>query len=208
MSHELWLLRHGQSLGNRDHVRQGQRDYPLTDLGISQIQITADHWKDQDLSFDLIVSSPLQRALSSAEIIADALQGEVETDDLWMERHSGEAEGRSLDSTDLPGGAHRHAPAHQPAFQGGESRLDLHLRAAAGLRSILTRPPGRYLVVAHGGILNALIHVVLGLAPSGRSLLPRFAHHNGGYSLLGYDTELGQWTFWYLNQVGHLEQLT
>ena len=208
MSHELWLLRHGQSQGNQDRIRQGQRDYPLTELGASQIQSTADHWREWNLSFDLIISSPLQRALSSAEIIANALGGEVIADDLWMERNSGNAEGSSLDSNGPSAAAHHHVPAHEPAFRGGESRLDLHLRAAAGLRSILTRAAGSYLVVAHGGILSALIQVVVGLAPSGRGPLPRFAHHNGGYSMLRYDTGRGQWTIWHLNQVGHLEPLT
>jgi hypothetical protein len=30
---ELWVVRHGESTGNRDGVLQGQSDYPLTDLG-------------------------------------------------------------------------------------------------------------------------------------------------------------------------------
>jgi len=67
----IYLLRHGETVLNTQGRYQGQLDSPLTDVGIEQVQQNADmlknlignpqQWK--------VVSSPLGRALQSAEII-------------------------------------------------------------------------------------------------------------------------------------------
>ena len=194
MSHELWFLRHGQSVGNQQGIRQGQRDYPLTDHGRHQIQQLAKRWQSSDQDFNQIISSPLTRARQSAEIIAQALAIGLEFDDNWKERHSGQAEGKQLVSGRKDDASRHHAPAHAPSFPQGESRLDLHIRACSGLQKIMDQPPGRYLIVAHGGVMNAALHAILGLSPSGQGPLPRFIIDNGAFSVADYDPARGHWS--------------
>jgi len=50
------------------------------------------------------------------------------------------------------------------------SRWELYLRAGRAIQHILDRSPGRYLVAAHGGVLNMALYAILGI-PSSR-LIP------------------------------------
>jgi hypothetical protein len=45
----------------------------------------------------------------------------------------------------------------------GESRWELYLRAGRAIQHILDRSPGRYLVAAHGGVLNMALYAILGI---------------------------------------------
>ncbi|MFJ7666752.1 histidine phosphatase family protein [Lysinibacillus sp. NPDC097195] len=71
----IYLLRHGETILNTQGRYQGQLDSPLTEVGMEQVQQNADmlknlignpqQWK--------VVSSPLGRALQSAEIICHTI---------------------------------------------------------------------------------------------------------------------------------------
>ncbi|KAG5191431.1 histidine phosphatase superfamily [Tribonema minus] len=65
---KLVLVRHGETTANRDGVLQGQTDYPLSDTGLAQAQIVADHLA-QSYTFDCVWSSDLSRASDTAAAI-------------------------------------------------------------------------------------------------------------------------------------------
>ena len=56
----LYLVRHGQSVGNERQLFFGAKDYPLTPLGREQAKQAAD--KLREASFTRCVASPLSRA--------------------------------------------------------------------------------------------------------------------------------------------------
>lgn len=205
MKTELWLLRHGQSEGNLRSLRQGQRDYPLTDLGHRQISLLAQRWIETGVKFDHIIASPLTRALDSARLLADSLNVDLDIDERWQERNSGSAEGEPLDTLSVRNDPTQERNVYDPIFPGGESDLQLHVRAGEGLQAIMNRGPGRYLVVSHGGILNGAMHVILGLAPAGSSKLARFSFSNSGYAILQYVADPGYWRIEKLNVTNHLK---
>ena len=91
--YQIFLLRHGRSLGNENGFLQGQQDIPLTDEGRNQAQLLAERWFEDDIHFDLILTSPLSRASETAEIIAAKLGCPVEKDALLMERNVGSLSG-------------------------------------------------------------------------------------------------------------------
>ena len=65
----FYLVRHGQSLANAQHILQGALiDTPLSDNGKQQAQQTAAKLAKQ--RFEYVFSSPLQRAAQTAQIIA------------------------------------------------------------------------------------------------------------------------------------------
>ncbi len=72
------FLRHGESTGNAENRHQGQADFPLTELGITQVKKLADYWEKQEVEFDRAFSSPLTRAKQSAEIITKTLNLKLE----------------------------------------------------------------------------------------------------------------------------------
>ena len=70
----LILIRHGESEWNRAGRIQGQVNSPLTDLGINQAKATRDYLSGILLNQQLeIYTSPLDRALQTAEIIAKGI---------------------------------------------------------------------------------------------------------------------------------------
>ena len=72
---KLYLLRHGQTEFNVKKLVQGRCDSPLTDLGRKQAGMAAAWLKAHDVAPDKVVSSPLGRAMDTAQLVATELLG-------------------------------------------------------------------------------------------------------------------------------------
>ena len=72
---KLYLLRHGQTEFNVKKLVQGRCDSPLTDLGRKQAGMAAAWLKGHDVVPDKVVSSPLGRAMDTAQLVACELLG-------------------------------------------------------------------------------------------------------------------------------------
>lgn len=203
--YRLTLLRHGQSVGNRDQIRQGQRDFPLTSRGRSQVEALLKHWTGLQREFDLIIASTLQRALDTAQLLGQGLQIDVQQSPEWMERNAGLAEGLPIEDQVSFRDRYRSASVYEPLFKDGESIVDLHLRGLLAIQRILQRPPGSYLVVSHGGILNAAVRAVLGIAPTGAPPFASFQFNNSGYMDLNFSPQTRSWRIIRSNVCTHLE---
>ncbi len=92
----IYIVRHGQTDYNVEGRYGGRIDVPLNDTGIKQAQEL--HEKLKDIKFDLVYSSPLQRAIKTAEIICD---NEIIKDDRIIERDNGELEGKLKTEIDV-----------------------------------------------------------------------------------------------------------
>ena len=191
--YHLTLLRHGESQGNFEGRHQGQADFPLTDLGREQAKTLLARWKSEGKEFDLVISSPLARARETAEIIATGLNASLEFDPLWMERDNGLMAGLSPEEVrqTLPVPAFIHP--YQPVGQTGESQWQLFLRAGNALQSLFSHPPGKYLIVSHGGLLNMFFYAVLGIAPQPNFHGPRFRFNNSAFATLSYNPASHHW---------------
>jgi 2,3-bisphosphoglycerate-dependent phosphoglycerate mutase len=158
----ITFIRHGRSRADDEQVHEGRYDSPLTDVGREQVYQRALQWLDARVQLDQIIASTLLRARESAEIIGRVLQIPVDLDADWMEMDNGPLAGMRYDVAMV---RYPHPAFRNPyeAFAGsGESEWDLHLRAVRAVQSVIRRGPGRYLVVAHGGILNAALRHVVG----------------------------------------------
>jgi broad specificity phosphatase PhoE len=192
MTHRFTFLRHGESVANHDGIIQGHLDYPLSELGRQQAEARAEAWASEPRTYDLIVSSPLMRASQTASILSARLKIPIELEPAWKERHLGHAQGVTVESFLTASRASAPRPPFSVAYEDGEGTWDLYLRAAAAIQNLVRRPPSRYLIVSHGGILNASLRVILGLAP-GVGLAPRFDLGNCGYADVAMDAD-GAWT--------------
>lgn len=161
----LVLLRHGRSRADDEGVHEGRYDSPLTEVGRDQAMRLAKHWREAGVHFDRIVCSSLVRARETAEIVATALGVDVEVSDLWMEHDNGPLAGLTADEADArfppPAFRSRWAPL---TTSGGESNEAIHRRASEAVEALLRGDGERLLVVAHGGVLNAAMRVLLGAA--------------------------------------------
>jgi 2,3-bisphosphoglycerate-dependent phosphoglycerate mutase len=201
--YQFTLLRHGQSVGNAEGRHQGQFDYPLTPTGIEQAQVLARCWEAEGRHFDAILSSPLQRARQTAEIVAVALKSPVEFDPIWMERDNGVLAGLShaeaAENHPRPPFIH----PYQPVGRTGEGIWALYLRAGQAVQGLVRRPPGSYLVVSHGGLLNMVLYAVLGIVPQANFHGARFRFRNTAYAVLFYDPAQHEWLLDRLNERSH-----
>lgn len=187
------LLRHGESVGNVEDRFQGQVDFPLTERGIRQAQALAERWLREGRVFDRCISSPLQRARQTAEIICAALNVPLEFDDDWMELNNGLIGGmRSEEARQAFPPPAVHTP-YMRYGQVGESPLEVYLRAGRNLQKLLDAPPQRTLIVAHAGILNMFLFTVFGLPLQANYQGVRFKFGNTGFLDMTYEPERHAW---------------
>lgn len=90
-------MRHGETDWNKQYLIQGSTDIPLNENGIRMTQVTASGIKADGITFDVIYSSPLDRARKTAEIIKGDSDLPVIIDDRIREFGFGEAEGVTYD---------------------------------------------------------------------------------------------------------------
>ena len=88
---KVYLIRHGETLWNREGRCQGVTDVPLTEEGYHQARSLANALRGESLS--LILSSPLMRARETAAVIAEPHGLTVETATELQEWNQGEFEG-------------------------------------------------------------------------------------------------------------------
>jgi broad specificity phosphatase PhoE len=87
----LILVRHGETAYNRDRLTLGRADLPLTELGLRQAEALGKRLADESLT--AVVSSPLQRALRTAEVIASSHGISIAPDERFIEMDIGAVEG-------------------------------------------------------------------------------------------------------------------
>lgn len=73
MTVDIFIARHGQNEDNAHGILNGHRDLPLTAIGRLQARQLAKGIQDKGLTFDTIFSSPLVRALETAQIVRQGL---------------------------------------------------------------------------------------------------------------------------------------
>jgi len=148
---EMLLVRHGQSEWNAVGRWQGKADPALTELG----RLQALHAASRVGSVDVIVASPLIRALETARLIGNHLGvGPVVLDADLAERDAGEWEG--LTRAEIEEG--------WPGFLAEEGRpegYEGHDELIGRVRGALDRVHAEYdgadaLVVTHGGVIGAV----------------------------------------------------
>ncbi len=76
---------------------------------------------------------------------------------------------------------------YEPLCGSGESEWDLHLRAGRVAQALVRRGPGRTLVVAHGGILNATLRAIFNVPLLINGAGAWLSFGDAGYARLRYN---------------------
>ena len=148
----LYVARHGQTLWNVERRVCGASDVELTETGLAQARQMAEEAEGKAVG--LILSSPLKRALVTAQIAADRLGLKVYVDPRLAEQNYGIFEGADRDDPAFLE-AKRQFAARPPQ---GESILDVAARVYSLLDELAERRLSENaLIVAHGGVCR-LIH--------------------------------------------------
>jgi ribonuclease H / adenosylcobalamin/alpha-ribazole phosphatase len=162
------LLRHGQtplSVERRYAGRSPQTDVPLTETGVRQAAAAAKRLASAGLG--VIVSSPLQRAVQTAEEVAAVTGVPVVTDDGFSETDFGAWDGLTFAEVRERWPAEMTAWLADPGIAppGGESFAQVSERVTAALRRVLAgREHQTVLIVSHVTPIKTLVAAAL-LAP-------------------------------------------
>lgn len=145
---EILLARHGQTEWNLLKKLQGKADIELNEKGIQQAEKTRGFLKDEKI--DLIICSPLKRAIQTAEIINQGRNLKMIIDERISERDFGEFEG--MYNSDFDYNAFW-SYKQNLKYDKAENIKDFFERVYKFLDSIKNEYDGkRVLIVAHGGI--------------------------------------------------------
>ena len=145
---DLILLRHGETVGQSSIRLYGATDIALSPVGEQQVQRAAAALKHH--RFDRVLSSPLQRARRSAEIVLAALDPPLHTAPTlelvpgFREIDFGAWEGwtyAEAETRDPSGFARWRSEGHAFTYPGGESRSAFLARIAAAVAATHDPPP-------------------------------------------------------------------
>jgi alpha-ribazole phosphatase len=161
----LLLVRHGQTAWSAERRYQGSTDVPLNDTGLRQAAALGVHFTADKI--DAIYSSTLQRALQTAAAISRTSGVAVIPEPRFRETSFGEWEGKTYSDLQAQWADHLTAWRLDPMTNtppGGESLAQLLQRAGEGVRDIEQKHHDEtVMIVAHGGVLRALICYALNL---------------------------------------------
>ena len=159
--------RHGRTSWNLVNRFQGATDVPLDEFGLAQAVAAAPALVRMQPS--MIVSSDLDRAMTTARVLADLTALPVVAEPDLRETNGGQWQGLTRDEIldqhhDLFMGW---VAGHDVRPPGGESRSEVVARVMGAVnRHLMGLPPaGTMVVVSHGGSIRGAIGGLLGLAP-------------------------------------------
>ena len=190
---KLILVRHGETHWNKDGLIQGgDSDIELNDTGLEQARKLAAFLKNEPII--AILSSPLRRAIATAEVIASHHQLPVEIDQGLRELKVGDLEGISI--SDLRTTFSRFLlkwwqDGEAMKLPNGESLVELQQRAWKVIEGVLERhktdpehnQDTTVVVVSHYFVTLAIILKALNL-PLDRFI--KFKLDLGGVSILEF----------------------
>ena len=154
----IYLIRHGETMWNREKRLQGHIDIGLNERGHSQAKQIGQHLSNRPIA--AVISSDLSRAMDTAQAIAVHHQIELLLDKGLRERHYGVMQGLSHDEI-----IEKH-PRHHMAWKNreidfvpefGESLQQFYDRVLHSTKIWAERFPNQTIaIVAHGGVLDCL----------------------------------------------------
>lgn len=158
MKTEIWLIRHGETDWNAEQRLQGWRDIPLNEAGRQQAKSVQRFLTQQNIAFDAVLTSDLQRAIQTAQIAFEGYPAALNQDAQLRERNYGIYEGRPWRNLiQLPDQPTLEVNLRNPELEvpEGESLTVFHQRIIQAFNRIaLERPTQRLAVIAHGGVIE------------------------------------------------------
>jgi len=160
---QLYVVRHGETAWNKEEVFRGRKDVPLNKTGQKQAQLTGQYFLNKGIA--RIFSSPLGRAIQTAEGISKATKMPIEVIDELTDMNFGAWEGLTLREVEklYPEELKvwQQSP-HKFHARDGESLGDVRRRVTKGIQKVVTGEKAPIVLVSHRVIckiifLNALM---------------------------------------------------
>ena len=151
---KIYVTRHGQTDYNKQRMMQGRSDIPLNEVGIAQA--TARRKMLGDIKFDAVYSSPLIRAVKTAQIIGNVSEEEIIKDERIIEANFGKYELMNYYGTGIPMMLYWSFPELFKAPEGVETIQEMIDRTSSFLKELEQKDYENVLVACHGGIIRPI----------------------------------------------------
>ncbi|MFC1862258.1 histidine phosphatase family protein [Chloroflexota bacterium] len=161
---EIILARHGETKWNVQEVFRGRIDVELNETGVKQAGLLAGYLSK--LKIDAVYSSPLKRALKTAEVIASYHKLDVEIAPGLIDLDFGEWQGLSHQEVKDRYKEFYRAWINHPdkvKIPAGESLDDVRGRAIGVVNEVTAKYEGTVVLVSHRVVNKVLICALLGL---------------------------------------------
>jgi broad specificity phosphatase PhoE len=161
---KLILARHGETVWNVEKIYRGRKDVSLDEVGIKQAELLGKYLSNWKL--EAVYSSPLKRALDTANIVARYQKVGVHVAEGLIDFDYGEwqslpeQEARRLYPT-----LHSewHNNPHKVKMPGGESLEDVRRRVIEVVDDVLSKYQGSIVLVSHRVVNKVLVCFLLGM---------------------------------------------
>lgn len=142
----IYIVRHGQTEQNLKKKLQGRSDFPLTELGREQASAVGDAFHDAGIVFDKVYTSPLDRAIETAKLVAG--DAPIDVEEALIEMDYGPYEG--IDLFDLPPEVEEFFKdfTNHPAPEGMEQLPDVVARAGEFLERLKAEAVNRDILLS------------------------------------------------------------
>jgi len=150
----ICIIRHGQTELNNRQALQGRSDHPLNVRGVAQAETAAIRLRKRGIAFDRVYSSPLIRAVQTAQIVAPGVS--VQTDERLIEMDYGPYEGMDLNAPTPEIVTFFSDFTHNPAPEGMEPLADVVARVGAFMEE-LKAYRGNILVSTHAIAMKGIL---------------------------------------------------
>ncbi len=161
---QVILVRHGETEWNVEQIFRGRIDIELNETGVKQAELLAEYLSN--LKIDAVYSSPLKRALKTAEMIASHHKLDVEIAPGLIDFDYGKWQGlphqEVKDKYKELYGKWLKNP-HQVKMPDGESLNDVRERALSVVDDVVAKYEGTVVLVSHRVVNKVLICALLGL---------------------------------------------
>ena len=198
---EIYFIRHGESAGNREDRFRGRFDFPLNENGIRQAEALREELSA--IEFEAIYSSPLSRAVQTAQILANHRQKVIIEHGFnnislgkWENTPKAEIREKYPELWKL-----WTTTPEKLAFPGMETLAQVRKRSFETLSKLLKiHLEGRIAVVTHRAVIKPLFAAILNIP---EPYFWRIHMDTAAYSIAEYRLERG-FTFTLINQTKHL----
>ena len=159
---KIYIIRHGETALNAKGVMQGRINEPLNENGRNLAALTGRGM--QGIRFDACISSPLSRALETAELVLRESGSDlsIRTDDRLLEMDFGDIDAREITEMGEESMSFFMAPFQFPGFPNGESIRGLCERTQPFLKELIAKDDGKtYLISTHGCAMRAMTNYLM-----------------------------------------------
>lgn len=151
----IYVVRHGNTKLNEEGLLRGRTDASIDEKGDRQMDRASDWLRDKGIR--LVVSSPVERAMSSAEIVSSKLDTPLEVDDRLASLDIGSLAGQESDEEVEEAFEQKDQP-----IAGGETPENFESRIEQAVMDWLANPEHPIALVVHDSVISQIFKMFQG----------------------------------------------